>query len=213
MADLTIDCVDVQPERYGTSPTLIFKLRITEKSATPIHAIALRVQIRIEPQRRRYDPRESELLTYLFGDPSRWADTLKPLQFTTVSAMVPSFTGSTEIDVPVTCTYDLEVAAGKYFHALDEGIVPFVLLFSGTAFSKGEKGFWVDQVPWHLESSYRMPIEVWKQLMNLYFPNETWVRLRHDTVDALLRYKAKHAIPTWDAAMEKLLVQAGEASP
>jgi hypothetical protein len=213
MADLTIDCVDVQPERYGTSPTLIFKLRITEKSATPIHAIALRVQIRIEPQRRRYDPRESELLTYLFGDPSRWADTLKPLQFTTVSAMVPSFTGSTEIDVPVTCTYDLEVAAGKYFHALDEGIVPFVLLFSGTAFSKGEKGFWVDQVPWHLESSYRMPIEVWNQLMNLYFPNETWVRLRHDTVDALLRYKAKHAIPTWDAAMEKLLVQAGEASP
>ena len=213
MADLTIDCVDVQPERYGTSPTLIFKLRITEKSVTPIHAIALRVQIRIEPQRRRYDPRESELLTYLFGDPSRWADTLKPLQFTTVSAMVPSFTGSTEIDVPVTCTYDLEVAAGKYFHALDEGIVPFVLLFSGTAFSKGEKGFWVDQVPWHLESSYRMPIEVWKQLMNLYFPNETWVRLRHDTVDALLRYKAKHAIPTWDAAMEKLLVQAGEASP
>jgi hypothetical protein len=213
MADLTIDCVDVQPERYGTSPTLIFKLRITERSATPIHAIALRVQIRIEPQRRRYDPRESELLTYLFGDPSRWADTLKPLQFTTVSAMVPSFTGSTEIDVPVTCTYDLEVAAGKYFHALDEGIVPFVLLFSGTAFSKGEKGFWVDQVPWHLESSYRMPIEVWNQLMNLYFPNETWVRLRHDTVDALLRYKAKHAIPTWDAAMEKLLVQAGEASP
>jgi hypothetical protein len=58
-----------------------------------------------------------------------------------------------------------------------------------------------------------MPIEVWKQLMNLYYPNETWVRLRHDTVDALLRYKAKHAIPTWDAAMEKLLVQAGEASP
>jgi hypothetical protein len=213
MADLTIDCVDVRPERYGVSPTMIFKLRITENSATPVHAIALRVQIRIEPQRRRYDPHESELLTYLFGDPSRWADTLKPLQFTSVSAMLPGFTGSTEIDVPVPCTYDLEVAAGKYFHALHDGVVPFVLLYSGTVFSKGEKGFWVDQIPWHLESNYRMPIEVWQELMNLYFPNQAWVRLRHDTLDALLRYKSKHAITTWDAAMEKLLAQAGEAAP
>jgi hypothetical protein len=213
MADLTLDCVDVRPERYGASPTMIFKLRITESSLTPVHAIALRVQIRIEPQRRRYDERESELLTYLFGDPSRWADTLKPLQFTTVSAMVPGFTGSTEIDVPVPCTYDLEVAAGKYFHTLRDGVVPFVLLYSGTVFSKGEKGFWVDQVPWHLESNYRMPIESWQELMNLYFPNEAWVRLRHDTLDALLRYKSKHAITTWDAAMGKLLTQAGEAAP
>lgn len=212
MADLDITCVDVQPDRYGASPILVFKLKITEKTATPIHAIALRVQIRIEPQRRRYDSHESELLTYLFGDPSRWADTLKPLQFTTVSVMVPTFSGSTEIDVPVPCTYDLEVAAGKYFHALEEGVVPFVLLFSGTAFSKGDKGFWVDQVPWHLESNYRMPVGVWQQLMNLYFPNESWIRLRHDTIDALLRYKAKHAIATWDEAMEKLLAQAGEAA-
>lgn len=213
MADLTIDCVDVRPERYGTSPTMIFRLRITENSATPIHAIALRVQIRIEPQRRRYSPGESELLMSLFGEPSRWAETLKPMQFTTVSAMVPSFTGSTEIDVPVPCSYDLEVAAGKYFHALSDGIVPFVLLFSGTAFSKGQQGFWVDQVPWHLESDYRMPVEAWQQLMDLYFPNEGWVRLRRDTLDALMRYKAKHAIPSWDAAMEKLLAEAGEAAP
>jgi hypothetical protein len=211
MADLTFDCVDVRPDRYGTSPTLLLKLRITEAGANRIHAIALRIQIRIEPQRRRYDPHESELLTNLFGDPSRWAETLKPMQFTTVSAMVPSFNGSTEIEVPVPCTYDLEVAAGKYFHALDEGVVPLVLLYSGTAFSKGEKGFWVDQVPWHLESNYRMPIEVWQELMDLYFPNEGWVRLRHDTIDALLRYKSRHAIPTWDAAMEKLLADAGEA--
>jgi hypothetical protein len=213
MADLTIDCVDVHPERYGTSPTMIFRLRITENSATPIHAIALRVQIRIEPQRRRYSPGEAELLMSLFGEPSRWAETLKPMQFTTVSAMVPSFTGSTEIDIPVPCSYDLEVAAGKYFHALAEGIVPFVLLFSGTAFSKGQQGFWVDQVPWHLESDYRMPVESWQQMMDLYFPNEGWIRLRRDTLDALMRYKAKHAIPSWDAAMEKLLAEAGEAAP
>jgi len=213
MADLTIACVDVQPERYSAAPTLAFKLRITENSATPIHAIALRVQIRVEPQRRRYDSGESALLTSLFGDPSRWAETLKPLQFATISVMVPGFTGTTEVDVPVPVTYDLEVAAGQYFHALREGVVPFVLLFSGTAFSKGEKGFWVDQVPWHLEAPCRMPIEVWQRLIDLYFPGEAWIRMRRDTLDALLRYKAGHAITTWDAVMEKLLGQAGEAVP
>ena len=32
----------------------------------------------------------------LFGEPPRWGDTLKPMQFATVSLMVPSFTGSIE---------------------------------------------------------------------------------------------------------------------
>ena len=53
-----------------------------------------------------------------------------------------------------------------------------------------------------------MPIEVWQGLMNTYFPGEAWIRLSKDTVDQLLRFKAKHAIPTWDAAMTALLKEA-----
>jgi hypothetical protein len=208
MAELSFDCLDVYPQRYAAAPTLLFRVRVAEVSGASIHAIALRCQIRIEPQRRRYDKHESEALAYLFGAPSRWGETLKPLQFTSVSAMVPSFTGATDIEIPVPCTYDLEVAAGKYFHALEEGVVPLILLFSGTVFGKGEKGFWVDQVPWHKDAQFRMPVAVWRDLMDLYFPNDAWIRLRRDTVDALLRYKAEHAIPTWDAAMEKLLARA-----
>jgi hypothetical protein len=208
MAELSFDCLDVYPQRYAAAPTLLFRVRVAEVSGASIHAIALRCQIRIEPQRRRYDNHESELLSDLFGERSRWGETLKPLQFTSVSAMVPSFTGATEIELPVPCTYDLEVAAGKYFHALEEGVVPLLLLFSGTVFGKGEKGFWVDQVPWHKDAQFRMPVAVWRDLMDLYFPNDAWIRLRRDTVDALLRYKAEHAIPTWDAAMEKLLTRA-----
>jgi hypothetical protein len=208
MAELSFDCLDVYPQRYAAAPTLLFRVRVAEVSGASIHAIALRCQIRIEPERRRYDNHESELLSDLFGERSRWGETLKPLQFTSVSAMVPSFTGATEIELPVPCTYDLEVAAGKYFHALEEGVVPLLLLFSGTVFGKGEKGFWVDQVPWHKDAQFRMPVAVWRDLMDLYFPNDAWIRLRRDTVDALLRYKAEHAIPTWDAAMEKLLTRA-----
>jgi hypothetical protein len=213
MTDLSFECVDARPERYGAAPTLLFRLRITESGGAPIHAIALRCQIRIEPRRRRYDDHEAELLADLFGERSRWGDTLNPMQFTSVSLMVPSFTGTTEIDLPVPCSYDLEVATGKYFHSLEGGAVPMVLLFSGTVFGKGEQGFWVDQVPWHLEANYRMPIGVWQELMDLYFPQQAWMRLRRDTVDALLRYKAAHAIPTWDETVTQLLSTAEETTP
>lgn len=125
-----------------------------------MHAIALRCQIRIQPHRRRYSAAEAERLVDLFGETRRWADTLKPLQFTTVSAMVPRFSGSVEVEVPVACTYDLDVAASKYFHGLDEGEVPLLLLFSGTVFAQGPAGLAVDQVPWHKEAEYRMPARV-----------------------------------------------------
>jgi len=205
MAELTFDCIDVRPLKYAASPTLAFKLRISELTGQPVHAMVLRVQIRIEPQRRRYADDESELLTHLFGDRSRWGETLKPFQFTTVSVTVPAFTGATEVDVEVPCTYDLEVAAGKYFHALSDGVVPMVLLFSGTVFGKGGPGFWVEQVPWHTQAECRMPVAVWDELMSRYFPNVAWIKLPRETVDALLKYKAVHAIPTWEAAIEQLL--------
>ncbi|MEV7042768.1 DUF6084 family protein [Amycolatopsis sp. NPDC051061] len=205
MAELTFDCIDVRPLKYAASPTLAFKLRISELSGQPVHAMVLRVQIRIEPQRRRYADDESELLTHLFGERSRWGETLKPFQFTTISVTVPGFSGATEIDAEVPCTYDLEVAAGKYFHALSEGVVPMVLLFSGTVFGKGGPGFWVEQVPWHTQAECRMPVTVWDELMSRYFPNVAWIKLPRETVDALLKYKARHAIPTWEAAVEQLL--------
>ena len=205
MAELTFDCIDVRPLKYAASPTLAFKLRISELTGQPVHAMVLRVQIRIEPQRRRYTDDESELLTHLFGDRSRWGETLKPFQFTTVSVTVPAFTGATEVDAEVPCTYDLEVAAGKYFHALSDGVVPMVLLFSGTVFGKGGPGFWVEQVPWHTQAECRMPVAVWDELMDRYFPNAGWIKLPHETLDALLKYQAEHAIPTWEAAIEQLL--------
>ncbi|HEY8558710.1 MAG TPA: DUF6084 family protein, partial [Actinomycetes bacterium] len=94
MTDLVFDCVDGQPDRYAAVPTLQLKLRISETTGAQVHAIALRCQIRIEPQRRRYSPDEADGLLELFGEPPRWGDTLKPMQFATVSLMVPSFTGS-----------------------------------------------------------------------------------------------------------------------
>jgi hypothetical protein len=211
MAELSFECIGAEPDKYGVSPTLLFKLRITDPDGQPVHAIALRCQVRIEPQRRRYDEKEGELLGTLFGDRSRWGDTLKPIQFALLSVMVPSFTGSTEIDVPVPCTYDMDVTAGSYFHALQDGVVPLVFLFSGTIFGKGgEKGFSVSQVPWHQEASFRLPIKTWKEMMDRYFPETSWLRVRRDTLDALLKYNAVHALPGLDAVITSLLEQSEE---
>lgn len=212
VSEFSFDCIDVSTQPYAASPTLMFRLRVSEINGATIHALALRCQIRIEPQRRRYDEEEAQLLTSLFGDPSRWGETLKPMQFSMVSTVVPSFSGSTEVELPVPVSYDLDVAAGSYFHSLRDGEIPFVLLFSGTVFGKGDKGFWVEQVPWHHDSVYRMPVSEWWKLMDTYFPETAWLRLHRSTIDALQRYKAQNALATWDQTMTSLLSSTGEVT-
>jgi hypothetical protein len=211
MSELEITCVDVRADRYAAAPTMVFRLRITESTGVRLHAIALRCQIRIEPARRRYVEGEAERLLELFGETPQWGESLKPMQFAAVGVVVPSFTGATEIDVPVPCTYDFEVGAAKYLHALADGEVPMLLLFSGTAFRRTDDGrFEVEQVPWSLESRYRVPVAVWRELMDRFFPGSGWIRVHRDTLDALQRFKAKGALPTWEDAFAALLKQAGE---
>ena len=89
MAELVFDCIGARPDKFAVVPSMSLILRIAETTGQRIDAIALRCQIRIEPARRRYSAAEAERLNDLFGDTERWADTLKPMQLTTVSTMVP----------------------------------------------------------------------------------------------------------------------------
>jgi hypothetical protein len=213
MADLVFDCVGARAERYSMTPTLTLALRIAETSGADVHAIALRCQIRIEPHRRRYTAEEAERLHDLFGDTSRWADTLKPLQMTTLAVMVPKFAGATDVDLPVPCTYDLEIAATRYFASLDEGTIPLLLLFSGTAFVKTPHGFSVEQVPWSSEAAYRLPVATWRQMVDYHFPNSGWIRCDRSTLDDLARYKSRNALPTWDSTVRALLAESEVPRP
>ena len=207
MTGLQFSCESVTADRYAAGPTLNFRIGITESTGEKVHALALRAQIRIEPQKRRYSPVEAERLVGLFGEPSRWADTLKPLQFAMASSMVPGFAGRTEAVLPVPCTYDLDVAGAGYFHALAEGDVPLLLLFSGTVFRAGTTGFSVTQVPWSCEATYLLPVAEWRLMMDQFFPNSGWVRLDRDTLDALLAFKNARALPTWEHTVAALLAE------
>jgi hypothetical protein len=64
---------------------------------------------------------------------------------------------------------------------------------------------------WASEAHYRLPVRVWRDLMNLYYPNSGWLRLQRETLDALMRFKAQRALPTWDGVMEALLSVSGKA--
>ena len=211
MADLIFGCTGATAERYAATPTLTFSLTITERSGVRVHAIALRCQIRIEPHRRRYSAAEAQRLHDLFGDPSRWAETVKPIQLATVTTMVPTFTAVTEVDVQVPVTYDLEVTSARYLYGLDDGTVPLLLLFSGTVFVANGDGFSVELVPWSAEASYRMPVSIWRELADIHFPNSAWLRCSRQTLDELSAFKAKRALPTWDSTLEALLAEARQA--
>jgi uncharacterized protein DUF6084 len=212
MAQLTFACTQASASRYAATPTLAFKLTITESSGVRVHAIALRCQIRIEPHRRRYSAAEAQRLHDLFGDTSRWADTVKPIQLAMVSTMVPAFTSLTEVGLEVPCTYDLEVASARYLQGLDDGTIPLLFLFSGTVFTApgdgSATGFSVELIPWSSEATYRMPVSVWREVVDLHFPGSAWLRCSRETLDALSAFKAEHALATWDATLTALLARA-----
>ncbi|MFI8304941.1 DUF6084 family protein [Streptomyces sp. NPDC085927] len=212
MTGFTFACTGVRADPYAAGPTLVFRLRITASPGTRVHALALRCQIRIEPSRRGYGDAEAEALADLFGERSRWGSSLHPVQFAHVPVMVQGFTGETETDLVVPCTYDMDIASSRYFHALEEGEVPLLMLFSGTAFT-GAGGFQVEPVPWDREATFRMPVKTWQEMVEQHFPGSGWIRLPRDTMDALLAHRSRQALPSWQAAVEHLLHAAGERTP
>jgi hypothetical protein len=211
MLDLNFQVEGAEPERVAAAPLMRFKLRVTERLApgeppTPIHAVALNCQLRIEPARRRYGAREQQRLLDLFGTPERWGQTLRPLLWTHAGVVVRPFEGSTVVDLPVPCSYDFNLAATKYFDALEEGEIPLCFLFSGTIFYEaGERGLQVAPVPWEKEAYFRLPAATWKALMDLYYPEGAWLCLRKDVFDRLSEYKSRRGLPTWEQALEALL--------
>ena len=207
MPNLTFQVEGAEAVRYAAAPLLIFKLRVTNaRIEEPIHTIVLRCQIQIEATRRHYSPQDQERLLDLYGEPARWSQTLRSMLWTFSNVTVPAFSESVVVDLPVPCTYDFNVAAAKYFYALEAGEVPLMLMFSGTVFYEAADGvLQVAQVPWDREAAYRLPIKVWQEMMEHYYPNSAWLSLRRDIFDRLYRYKIQRGLPTWEQVVESLL--------
>jgi hypothetical protein len=186
---------------HAAVPTLRFGVRVG--SPAPIRSVLLDVQIQIAARRRAYDDAARERLFELFGPPAGWGTALRTLPWVRCTVVVPPFTGETVVEVPVVCTYDLEVAASRYLDALEDGEVPLEFLFSGTVFY-GEP-LQAVRISWESEAEYRLPVDVWKETLERYFRGTAWLRLRKDRFDRLSAYKARHALATWEDVVDSLL--------
>jgi Family of unknown function (DUF6084) len=207
MPDLQFTIEGGEVVQYAAAPLLVFKVRmVNDPSEEIIHTVALRAQIQIEVTRRKYDGNEQARLKDLFGEPDRWGQTLRSLLWTHASVVVPRFTGDVLADVPVPCTFDFNIAATKYFHGVTSGDLPLCFQFSGTVFYQKEgETLQVAPISWDKEAKYRLPVRVWKDLMDTYYPNSAWLALQRDTFEKIHQYKVREGIPTWEEVLERAL--------
>jgi Family of unknown function (DUF6084) len=208
MPDLSFRIESATVVPFAAVPMIAFQLEIA--NAVPdeaIHTIALRCQIQIEVTRRRYSPGEQERLLDLFGHPDRWSLTLRNLLWTHANVVVPAFAGTTTIvDLQVPCTFDFNVAATKYFEGLTDGEIPLNMLFSGTVFYAPEDSpLQVSPISWEREARFKLPVKLWKEMMDAYYPNSVWINLHRDVFERLYQYKIQHGIPTWEQALDRML--------
>ena len=208
--ELTFRIEEAGVLEYAAAPTLRFAIAI-ESLGGPVRSVALDAQVRIAATQRSYDAGAQERLVELFGPAHQWGRSLRSLHWANVTLHVPGFRERTVIDLPLPCTYDLEVSVSKYFHALEDGEVPLEFLFGGTVFYTAPDGrLQIGRIGWEKDAEVRLPVAVWDEMMNRYFPNSAWLRLQRESFDRLYAYKAGGGFVSWEAALDSLLPETGE---
>ncbi len=204
--DLMFSVERVEVVRESVVPSLAFRVNITRPDGGSIESVSLQVQLRVAAGGRRYTDVERQRLAGLFGVGDQWSRSVRSLHWANVTTVVTSFSGSTTVDVIVPLTYDLEVASAHYLQALDGGHIPVDLLFSGTMFYHDPAGLLqAAMIPWDKEARCQLLLTAWRDAMDLHFPGSAWIRLPQPTFERLQRYRAQHAAPTWEAAIDTLL--------
>ncbi|MGH7911423.1 MAG: DUF6084 family protein [Candidatus Dormibacteraceae bacterium] len=210
MPDLSFHVRGAAAVPYCATPTLALTLHVTEGGGAAVEAVALTSQVRIEAHRRRYTPAEKSRLVELFGPPTRWAQTLRSLLWAHASVSVPPFAGETEVELHLPCTADFNQLSGKFFAALEpSSAVPLSLLFAGSVFYRDEAGFLqVTRIPWSAEATHQLPVAVWRDLLQTYYPNTAYLTVRQDLFDELYAFRTARGLPTWERTLEELLAAA-----
>lgn len=213
MPDLSFCIRDVAVMPHTAAPTLAARLQVTNASPESIHSVLLNCQVLLEPLRREYSAAEEAKLLDLFGERERWARSMKPLLWTIAVLNVPRFERETEIDLPLPCSFDFDVAATKYFYGLEQGSIRGSVLFNGTIFYADEHGaVQIAQIPWQNEARFQLPVETWRAAIDAHYPASVWLRLSRETFDRLYRFKVANQFPLWEHLIKHLLDRADSDS-
>lgn len=195
-----------EAQEYAAVPTIVFRLRVQSSSGHAVRSALLDTQVQIAARGREYDAAEQQRLADLFGPPERWGTTLRTLPWTRTTRVVPGFEGSTVVELPLVCTYDLDVIASRYFGGLRGGEVPLEFLFSGTVFYSGPGGaLQTARISWEKEAAYRLPVEVWRQTMERHFPGTAWLRVGSETYERLNAERARRGDADFEGTLGALL--------
>jgi hypothetical protein len=209
--ELEFTVLGARPVKFAAAPMLTLDLQVTQPEGRPVYMAALKIQLMIEPARRAYDAEAHERLEQLFGAPERWAVTTRSLVWCALDVLVPAFTGTTTVTVPIACPYDLELAAAKYLDGLSDGEAPLALHFNGMVYYPADDGsLQIVLLPWNASIGYRMPVSVWRETIEHYYPGTAWLALRAGTVASLQRRKLRRGLATLDACVTELLESAGD---
>jgi hypothetical protein len=213
MPDLEFQIEEAEAIQFAAVPTVSFRMRVMNRPPEErVRSISLRSQIQLEVTKRKYGSEDQANLRDLFGGPERWGRTLRNMLWTHISSVVPAFQAETTLHLQVPCSFDFNVGATKYFYGLTDGEIPLLFQFSGSVFyDVGDGTLSVAPISWDKEAKFRLPVQVWRKTMDIYYPNSAWLCLRRDVFDRLYQYKVRNGIPTLEQAIENLFAATGEA--
>jgi hypothetical protein len=201
--ELSFEVEGAERVEHAAVPTIAFSVGVESAGEQPIRSVLLDVQVQIAARRRPYDEAAHERLFELFGPVEQWGTSLRTLLWTRATLVVPPFTRSTVVQLPIACSYDLDVAGSRYFAALEDGEVPLEFLFAGSVFYGTP--LQVARLSWESEAAYRMPVALWRETMDRYFNGTAWLRLPRESLDRLTAHKSRHALATWEDVVDSLL--------
>src|SRR4051794_41182579 len=125
MPDLKFEILSADVRPYAIVPTLVFNLQITNETENEeVYAAALKCQVMIEAVKRTYNEETKDKLHEFLGQLIRWDETLKIFFWMIINVLVPRFNGKTMVKISIPCSKDQATAAGKYFYAVSNGLVP-----------------------------------------------------------------------------------------
>jgi hypothetical protein len=192
-------------------PSAVLDLRLTRTGGSAVRSATIAVRVDIAAARRSYDEKTAGRLVELFGHPSRWGQTLGTLGWARATVLVGSFEEQVTVELPLALSYDFDVAANKYLHALRDGEIPLDLSFGGCVLYVHDGRIQAAPIPWDSEATCRMPVQVWRDAIDSAFPNSAWLRVERDVFERLRQYRATYALTSWEQALTALLDRADQS--
>ncbi len=210
MVDLLFNVEGVDVEKFSATPLLLFSLRIaTAEPQRRIENVMLNCQIRIDPTLRVYSAAERERLGELFGAPSAGAKPCTVCCGRTPMWRFRAFRARPWFACRPSARMISASRARSFFMAWSKE--RFRSRFSSAARSSTR----MRRTPCRSSRfagprrrSFRLQAQMWRDLMDNYYPNCDLLRIGSETFDRLYRFKRRRGLLSFDDVLDELLQQA-----